>query len=213
MLYKIRKRFYALQKAFMRMSSRWLSAVLPYQAIKGGRDLLNAEYARGDWDYLRDLTELSRFSVVAGYCQYFQPGGTILEIGCGEGILQERLGSFNYKRFVGVDVSDEAIQRACQKQDEKTLFIREDAATYTPDEQFDIVVFNESLEYFDDPLFIVQRYEQFLAQKGIFILSMFAALDTVRTKRIWKQIETVYIPRAETTVSTQPGYSWVIKVY
>jgi 2-polyprenyl-3-methyl-5-hydroxy-6-metoxy-1,4-benzoquinol methylase len=213
MLYRIRQRFYAVQKPMIRMSSRWLSALLPYQPMKGGRELLNAEYAKGDWDYLSGLTELSRFSVVAGYCHYFHPCGKILEIGCGEGVLQERLYSAKYKRFVGVDISDEAIRRASQKQDEKTVFVREDATVYVPNDRFDIIVFNESLEYFSDPLGTVQRYAHFLDQTGIFIISMFAGIDTVRAKRIWKQLETVYSPKAETTVSTQPGYSWVIKVY
>lgn len=213
MLYKIRQRVYAIQKPVIRMSSRWLSALLPYQPMKGGRDLLNAEYARGEWDYLRNLTELSRFSVVAGYCHYFHPEGKILEIGCGEGILQERLCSSNYKRFVGVDISDEAIRRASQQQDEKTVFVREDAALYIPDDQFDIIVFNESLEYFSDPLGTVKRYADFLDPRGILIVSMYVGIDTVRTKRIWRQLEAVYSPRAETTVSTQPGYTWIIKVY
>jgi 2-polyprenyl-3-methyl-5-hydroxy-6-metoxy-1,4-benzoquinol methylase len=181
--------------------------------MKGGRELLNTEYARGDWDYLRNLHELSRFSVVVGYCHYFHPGGKILEIGCGDGILQERLCSLNYERYVGVDISDEAVRRASQKQDEKTTFVREDAAVYTPDDRFDIIVFNESLEYFRNPLSVVQRYERFLNQAGIFIISMFVGTETVRTKRIWKHVETVYTPKAATTVSTQPGYSWVIKVY
>jgi 2-polyprenyl-3-methyl-5-hydroxy-6-metoxy-1,4-benzoquinol methylase len=181
--------------------------------MKGGRDLLNSEYTQGHWDYLRNLSELSRFSVVVGYCHYFHPGGRILEIGCGEGILQERLYSASYERYVGVDISDEAIQRASQKQDEKTVFVREDATVYIPNDQFHIIVFNESLEYFSDPLGTVQRYEDFLDQGGIFIISMYVGIDTVRAKRIWKQLETVYTPKAETTVSTQPGYSWIIKVY
>jgi 2-polyprenyl-3-methyl-5-hydroxy-6-metoxy-1,4-benzoquinol methylase len=181
--------------------------------MKGGRELLNTEYARGDWDYLRSLHELSRFSVVAGYCHYFHPGGKILEVGCGEGILQERLCSSNYERFVGVDISDEAVRRASKKQDEKTVFVREDAAIYTPDDQFDVIIFNESLEYFRDPLGIVQRYAHFLDQTGVFIVSMYVGIDTVRTKRIWKQLENVYTPRAETTVSTQSEYSWIIKAY
>ena len=213
MLYKIRRRLNAFQKPVISMSSRWLSAVLPYAPMKGSRDLLNSEYSQGHWDYLRNLNELSRFSVVVGYCHYFHPGGRILEIGCGEGILQERLCSSNYKRFVGVDISDEAIRRAFQKQDEKTVFVREDAAVYTPDDQFDIIVFNESLEYFRDPLGTVKRYAHFLDQSGILIVSMYVGIDTVRTKRIWRQLEAVYTPKAETMVSTQPGYSWVIKVY
>jgi 2-polyprenyl-3-methyl-5-hydroxy-6-metoxy-1,4-benzoquinol methylase len=209
----IRTGFLSMYETVIRKGKRSLSALLPYQPMKGGREILNLEYSKGDWDYLRNLNELSRFSVVVGYCNYFHPRGKILEIGCGEGILQERLYSSNYERFVGVDISDEAIRRASQNTDEKTIFIREDATKFTTDDRFDIIIFNESLEYFRIPLSEVQRYERFLEENGVFIISMFVGTDTSRTKRIWNQLETVYTPKAETKVSTQPGFSWIIKVY
>ena len=191
---------------------RWLSAVLPYRPIEGGQELLDAEYANGMWDYLRGTTELSRFSIVMGYCHYFRPEGKILEIGCGEGILQERLCPTRYSRYIGLDISTEAIQRASQKQDEKTFFVREDAAVYVPDTRFDLIIFNECLEYFDAPLSILRRYETFLETDGLYIVSMFVGTDTVRTKRIWKNLEAIYRLEAETHVSTKKGYSWLIKV-
>ena len=69
---------------------RALSLVLPYRSIPGSREVLDCEYKSGSWDYLRGPEELPRFSIVAGYCHHFRPNSAILEIGCGEGILQER---------------------------------------------------------------------------------------------------------------------------
>ena len=191
----------------------WVSTMLPYQPMDGDKDLLDAEYSAGVWDYLRELNELARFSVVVGYCHYFKDKGAILEIGCGEGILQERLCPLKYSRFVGVDISAKAIKQASQKQDHKNLFIREDARTWNPTERFDLIVFNECLEYFDDPLGLVKRYEQFLQENGIYIVSMFVGRDTSRTKRIWRTLESVYAVEAETRVTTEPGYTWVVKVF
>lgn len=181
--------------------------------MAGGRELLETEYVSGAWDYLRGLDELARFSVVMGYCHHFKEKGKILEIGCGEGILQERLCPSKYSRYVGVDISPEAIGRASHKQDEKTLFVSEDANIYTPDERFDAIVFNECLEYFDDPLSIVRRYERFLEKDGVYIVSMFVGIDTVRTKRIWKMLESAYTAEVETQVSNKSGWSWIIKVF
>lgn len=189
-----------------------LSAILPYHPMEGKREVLEAEYAKGSWDYLRSINELPRFNIVAGYCHYFNERGTILEIGCGEGILQEKLNPDQYKRYVGVDISAEAICRAVHKQNEKNLFLREDASTFSPTEKFDTIVFNECLEYFEDPKSLVKRYEPFLEENGIFVVSMFAGLDTVRTKRIWRMLESIYLVKAKASVSTRSGYLWNIKV-
>lgn len=130
---------------------RWASLVTPYQPMAGGRQRLDAEYAKGKWEYLRDVSEFPRFSVVVGYCSYFKHGGKILEVGCGEGLLQERLCPEQYSRYVGLDISAEAIKRAEHKANDKITFIQGDASTYTFAERFDVVVFNECLEYFADP--------------------------------------------------------------
>lgn len=186
--------------------------VLQYRPMDGGKELLDSEYSSGVWDYLRDVEELSRFSVVAGYCHHLKERGSILEIGCGEGVLQERLDNRKYSRYVGVDISAEAISRAAHKQDEKTFFVAEDAEAYTPDERFDVIIFNECLEYFTDPPRLVTRYDGFLKEDGIYIISMFVGLDTARTRRIWKMLETVYKAETETRVSNKKGYTWIIKV-
>src|ERR671915_311901 len=51
----------------------------------------DSEYAAGDWDYLSDLEQAARFSVIAGHIQVLKPGASILDVGCGKGTLRERL--------------------------------------------------------------------------------------------------------------------------
>jgi len=189
---------------------RGLSLVLPYRKMRGGREKMDSDYAHGKWDYLRGIDELGRFSILVGYCHFLKPGGRILEIGCGEGILQERLDPARYSRFVGVDVSAEAVQRA--RPDEKTTFVCADAAVWEPGETFDLIVFNECLEYFDDPLAAVRHYEPSLAPGGAFLVSMFAGIETARTLRIWKWLESVYAVEDATRVTNKAGFTWVLKV-
>jgi 2-polyprenyl-3-methyl-5-hydroxy-6-metoxy-1,4-benzoquinol methylase len=181
--------------------------------MKGGKERLDAEYAAGLWDYLRSVNELPRFSVVAGYCHHFKKGGKILELGSGEGILLERLCPSKYSLYVGVDISREAINRAASKQDKNNIFVRDDVSFFTPEEQFDCIIFNECLEYFDEPLNIVQRYERFLQKDGIYIVSMFVGRDTIRDIRIWKMLDSLYTTEANARISTRSGFSWTIKVY
>jgi 2-polyprenyl-3-methyl-5-hydroxy-6-metoxy-1,4-benzoquinol methylase len=111
---------------------------------------------------MRDLDELPRYSIIAGYLQYLKPGGSVLDVGCGEGLLQQRLGLSGYSKYVGIDISETAINEASSRQDEKTSFICADAVTYTPNELFDVIVFNEALYYFDEPLKMVGKYIQYL---------------------------------------------------
>ena len=194
-----------------RTARRWLSGVLPYRKMQGER--LDAEYAAGKWDYLHGIGELARFSVLAGYCHHLKPGARILEVGCGEGILRERLDPGRYTSYVGIDVSAGAVARAAaRKSGGKASFLRADAARWQTAERFDLVVFNECLEYFDDPIGVVRRYESFLAGGGLFLVSMFDGVDTVRSRRIWKRLEMVYRVEDLTRVTNRARLSWTIEV-
>src|SRR5919109_102772 len=114
---------------------RWGWKLLPYRPLCMTQADWEVQYSSGRCDYYRHLSELARYSVVVGYCHYLKPSGTILDLGCGEGILQERLDPKKYSRYVGVDFSSEAISRASQRQDKKNLFVTADISTYVPEEQ------------------------------------------------------------------------------
>jgi 2-polyprenyl-3-methyl-5-hydroxy-6-metoxy-1,4-benzoquinol methylase len=191
---------------------RLATNLLPYSPIPGGRDLLEQQYARYVLHAMWSLNELPRFGIVTAYCRFFRDGGSILDIGCGEGMLQERLCSTSYSRYLGVDISQEAVNRALARATERVSFVREDAAVFTPDERFDVIIFNECIYYFDDPVAVARHYEQFLNEDGIFIISMFVG-DTARTRKVWKMLDRVYRIRAASRVTTKPGFTWIVKVY
>ena len=195
----------------LRTSKRHLSRMLPYRPMRASQDDLDTEYSAGYWDYLGGIEELGRFSVVVGYCHHFKPLA-ILEIGCGVRVLPERLGEADYTTYLGIDVSAEAIRRASAGSNDATVFIRADATTYEPQSIFDLIVFNEVLEYFADPLQVIKRYETALATDGLFIVSMFVGVDTARDRRIWNQLASVYSLVDETRVVNRNGLAWTIKV-
>ena len=68
-----------------------------------------------------------------------------MDIGCGEGILCERLSKSYYSRYVGIDVSTVAIDRANVNNSQKTKFLAEKIEDFNTNEKFDVIIFNECL--------------------------------------------------------------------
>lgn len=174
------------------------------------REVWNSKYSGEFWDVMKECDEVPRYSVIAGYFQYLKDGGSILDIGCGEGILQEKLDPNRYSKYVGVDISDEAIRKAFHKQDDKTLFISGNAADYVLEESFDLIVFNESLYYFDDPFAIIDKYVYNLNKDGIFIISTFMA--SKRAASILNRLKANYYSLEEAKVTVK-SKTWVCNVF
>jgi len=122
------------------------------------------QFKEGRWDYLRSLQQAPHYGVIAGYVVEGQ-GESVLDVGCGIGLLSEYLYG---KIYMGIDHSKEAIKTA-EKAFERRRFHVTDADTYEPEEYFDYVIFNESLYYLPDPIKTLARYKPV---KG-FIISMF----------------------------------------
>jgi 2-polyprenyl-3-methyl-5-hydroxy-6-metoxy-1,4-benzoquinol methylase len=196
-----------MKNLFKQAMKTFCAKVLPYRPIEVTLDNWETQYKSENWSHLSDIRELARYSMIVGYCNYFKTFGSILDIGCGEGILQNRLGSQAYSRYIGIDISAEAIKRASNNGNDRTFFLCSDAAIYKPDERFDIVIINECLYYFKDPLGFVRRYEGFLKDGGLIIVSMYSA---DRTKKIWEILEKTCHIEDSTTVTNRSGTSWRI---
>jgi 2-polyprenyl-3-methyl-5-hydroxy-6-metoxy-1,4-benzoquinol methylase len=204
-----------LKKAFVNVGDRgrrFQSMIKGYEPMAQGKKLLDAQYAAAEWAYLRSIGEIPRFGVVSAYCSLLASEGSLLEIGCGEGILVEHLDRNRFARFTGVDISSVAIDRARALADDRTTFLCADAESLVPDDYYDLIIFNEVLEYFDDPLAVVRRYERFVKPNGHFVVSMFDPVQTVRTRRIWKLLGGRYATVAHAKVSTARNFTWNVKV-
>jgi 2-polyprenyl-3-methyl-5-hydroxy-6-metoxy-1,4-benzoquinol methylase len=134
-----------------------------------------AQYAAGKWNFLAELSELARFSVLAGYICHLKPGGSVLDTGCGQGVLLRRLPTSCYSKYVGIDLSDSAISVAQQHANERSTFLAADCEEYLPTEHFDVIVFNEVLCCLRDPLRTVERYARWLNPGGLLLVSLCTA--------------------------------------
>ena len=160
------------------------------------RDRWNHQYDKGLWDGLKAMDELARFSVIVGYVK-------VLEIGCGEGLLQQRLQSQNYGRFVGTDISDLAIRKAtADAGDNKCTYLVADMDTYKPDGQFDLIIFNEVIYYSKYPLKTLQRMATYLKTNGLLIVTI---NDHKRSTELWEAIKDSFLLLDEATTLTSKG--------
>ncbi len=137
------------------------------------QDGWDERYRSGEWDYLDQLHELAHYSVIVGYCQHLFPDGKFLDVGCGEGILQQRLSILPYEKYTGIDLSKLAVSNATEKYaDHRTKFIAANAEKFDDQCLYDLIIFNESLYCFDDAVKVLNHYKKSLTPDGLFVISM-----------------------------------------
>lgn len=191
--------------------SRWLRSRFERQpqsdVLSQSAQAWEAQYAAGRWDFLAQLPELSRYSVLVGYICHLRPGGVVLDVGCGEGVLLSRLPDFAYSKYVGIDVSETAIAAARELAKGPRNLLVTDCDGYTPEEQLDVIVFNEVLYCLRDPLAVVQRYTRSLRAGGVVLVSMCTAARGASA--IFEQLFAEYSPVDQVRVTHgQTRLSW-----
>lgn len=126
-------------------------------------------YESGGWDYLGGVHQLGQYSMLAGYLSYLG-AESILDIGCGSGLLRERMDSVPFKRYVGIDPVPAAIERAQGLADERTEFVLGDVSEKELG-TFDAVVFNEVLYCVPEPERLLARAHELVSPGGHLLTS------------------------------------------
>lgn len=103
----------------------------------------DAKYRAGQWGTAKESEPLAReIGLLA--C-----GGNILSLGCGSNALGQLIDPFLYDRFVGVDLSYEALEIARRGAAAKAYFFHDDMESFLNwnTTRFQVVVFPESIYY------------------------------------------------------------------
>src|SRR5262249_53456506 len=73
----------------------------------------DAEYDAGVWETLDSTAQVAHYAVIAGYIHHLYPdGATVIDAGCGHGVLFRQLERLPLRGYVGFDHSAAAIARA-----------------------------------------------------------------------------------------------------
>jgi SAM-dependent methyltransferase len=175
----------------------------------------DAQYSGANWTYLSSLEQAPRYAVIEGWRRRLKPTGSVLDLGCGEGVVFDQIPLAPKVRYTGVDLSAVAIASAVTKVRDASLerFVCADLQTFelTPESRFDVMIFNEVLYYLADPLAAVSRYRSVLAPDGIIIVSVFH--ENLST---WKAIDaSLAKERLQATVvqDVSSGKRWHLGLY
>lgn len=156
------------------------------------RKLWNREFATGHWASLENTPEDYVYGVIARHCK----GGRILDLGCGSGNTGTELSDQAYGAYVGVDVSDVAIEMAARRSREKgraskNSYAQSDIENFEPNGRFDVILFRESIFYVPKSRIrsMLIRYAGSLELGGVFIVRM---CDRVKYRPITEVIESEF---------------------
>ena len=136
----------------------------------------NTQYKQGKWDYLETVSiERARNAVISVFADKYAHNGSLLDVGCGSGVLHMHLAPDQQSKYVGIDVSADAITIAKRQYPQGHYMTATLEAFRTPVEQptFDVIVFNEVLYYVQHKI-VIEQYMKYLSRHhGIIIISNF----------------------------------------
>jgi ubiquinone/menaquinone biosynthesis C-methylase UbiE len=161
------------------------SGLKSYGPSKLKRLLWDTEYSSDKWDFADNTI---------GDCVYaplekHAANGSILDLGCGTGNTANELAESTYQQYVGADISEVCLNKARRRskacgREHKNSFVFGDFLTYVPTQQFDVILFRESMYHV--PMGKIKatldRYSKYLKANGVFVVRMFTSDAEGKTK-------------------------------
>jgi SAM-dependent methyltransferase len=170
--------------------------LLSYGPMKIKKALWNKEFSAGKWDFIDDTSN----DCVYSHLERHAHGGDILDLGCGPGNTANELARDAYRSYIGVDISESAIEKGINRtnensRSEKNRFVCSDFLGYMPTQDFDVILFRESLYHVPQGRVqeILEKYSKHLKPSGVFIVRLYSGdFKTGRIKyRVWKKLDLI----------------------
>lgn len=136
----------------------------------------NRQYKKGRWESLKKDIETKRYFQIGEYLKAFgSKNPRILDIGCGDGVLNLRMKDYEYAYFLGIDFSKVSIEKALSINFKNSDFKVADVVNFKPQQNFDAIIFNEAFYYIHDTERhnVLNRMLDSLNDNGIIITSIY----------------------------------------
>jgi 2-polyprenyl-3-methyl-5-hydroxy-6-metoxy-1,4-benzoquinol methylase len=151
------------------------SALKSYGPSSIKRFLWNREYSGDKWNF----ADHTIGDCVYSHLERHAAHGSILDLGCGTGNTSTELAANAYSLYVGVDISEACLTKARNRAREagradKNHFDCGDFLSYAPAQQFDVILFRESMYHV--PMGKIEstldHYSRYLKDGGVFIVRL-----------------------------------------
>jgi SAM-dependent methyltransferase len=158
--------------------------------------LWDRDFSSKKWDFIDNTVGDCVYTHLEKYAQ----NGDILDLGCGPGNTANELNAELYRSYMGVDISETALAKAAKRTKEngradKTSFVNSDFLGYTPNKEFHIILFRESMYHipFGQVMKILGKYATYLKRHGVFIVRLYAASTKTNEikHRVTKKIDLI----------------------
>jgi 2-polyprenyl-3-methyl-5-hydroxy-6-metoxy-1,4-benzoquinol methylase len=117
---------------------------------------------------------------------FSQPNSSVLDVGCGEGAISDFLTPAQKAKYVGIDISKEAVHMAKSRRGAGgQRFFHSTAHKFEPAHKYDIIIFSEVLYYVEYEK-IIDQYLNYLAKDGIMVISIFHVKEQLLYTNIWE---------------------------
>jgi 2-polyprenyl-3-methyl-5-hydroxy-6-metoxy-1,4-benzoquinol methylase len=158
-----------------RIQTLMQSALKSYGPAKLKQLLWDKEYSTEKWNFADNTVG----DCVYSHLERHAANGSILDLGCGTGNTANELTANSYRSYLGVDISEVCLNKAMKRTQEngrqdKSDFVQSDILNYAPSQQFDVILFRESMYHV--PMAKIKstldRYAEYLRNNGVFIVRM-----------------------------------------
>jgi trans-aconitate methyltransferase len=133
-------------------------------------DKWNDSWGNG-YDLNRAHEDARYATLVQWMCRY-EGDGPLLDVGCGDGLLEEHYRKISSMPVMAFDYSETAVDHAKARRLPKVEFSCEDSRSFRTEQRFSLAILNESLYYVDGYLLLMNYLAGLLKPGGLFLVSM-----------------------------------------
>jgi len=150
------------------------------------------QFRQGVWDVLKSVAEVPRYGAIGAYLRQLDRPISLLDVGCGEGLILKFCDRAWLRSYSGLDISQEALNKITTLLPGDSLMCSS-VEEFCTEQRFDVILFNEVLYYTADPYGQLVKFRNYLNPGGLFLISTFKGLGLLtrngrNLRLVWRLI-------------------------